>query len=315
MNRISLLVCLFLSIEVYSQDALFTQFYTSPLSINPALTGQHNGLFRLSGNYRQQYQNLGGGIKHISFAADAKVFSKVGVGLYANRATEGQFENIKIDLAGSYPFAVGANERYQVVVGVMAGLAQSGLNVGNLVFNQVENVPNSSVINPDLSLGAIFQDTWINGRLNPFAGVSLYHIIENKNKFISEASALNILQRKFVGFAGVQFNKSKYLDFVPNVSYSSQGNSEVIQAGVLSHYFFREVDASLIFGLGYRFDEAGLINLGFQVQDVTVGLSYDVNLSSLADLSAVGQDGFELSIIYLKKKRVKLKRDLICPRL
>ena len=41
-----------------AQDIHFSQYYASPLTLNPALTGKFNGHFRVSGIYRDQNFNL-----------------------------------------------------------------------------------------------------------------------------------------------------------------------------------------------------------------------------------------------------------------
>src|ERR1041385_6461227 len=38
-----------------AQDPNFSQFFVSPLTLNPALTGKFNGDFRIAGNYRDQW--------------------------------------------------------------------------------------------------------------------------------------------------------------------------------------------------------------------------------------------------------------------
>ncbi len=50
----------FLCIAVFqlnslAQDPGFSQFYASPLTLNPALTGKFDGLYRVAGNYRDQW--------------------------------------------------------------------------------------------------------------------------------------------------------------------------------------------------------------------------------------------------------------------
>ena len=40
---------------VAGQDPNFSQFFVSPLTLNPAMTGKFNGDFRIAGNYRDQW--------------------------------------------------------------------------------------------------------------------------------------------------------------------------------------------------------------------------------------------------------------------
>ena len=43
---------------VYAQDPSFSQFFASPLTLNPALTGKFNGDLRAAGNYRNQWPDV-----------------------------------------------------------------------------------------------------------------------------------------------------------------------------------------------------------------------------------------------------------------
>src|SRR5437868_6623101 len=49
-----LLVCLF-ALSSFAQDIHFSQYYASPLTLNPALTANINGMFRVAANYRNQW--------------------------------------------------------------------------------------------------------------------------------------------------------------------------------------------------------------------------------------------------------------------
>ena len=53
-------VLLFVVCAAFSdaQDVHFSQYYAAPLTLNPALTGLVNGVFRASFNYRNQWFNI-----------------------------------------------------------------------------------------------------------------------------------------------------------------------------------------------------------------------------------------------------------------
>ena len=56
------LLILFLSVAVANtataQDPNFSQFFASPLTLNPALTGKFDGVYRIAGNYRNQWPTI-----------------------------------------------------------------------------------------------------------------------------------------------------------------------------------------------------------------------------------------------------------------
>ena len=43
---------------IRAQDPNFSQFFASPLTLNPALTGKFDGSVRVAGNYRNQWPTI-----------------------------------------------------------------------------------------------------------------------------------------------------------------------------------------------------------------------------------------------------------------
>ena len=44
--------------ELQAQDPHFSQFFASPLTLKPALTGKFDGQFRLAANHRDQWASI-----------------------------------------------------------------------------------------------------------------------------------------------------------------------------------------------------------------------------------------------------------------
>ena len=58
-KRFHFFILLLLVTDVVSaQDPSFSQFFASPLTLNPALTGKFNGDLRVAGNYRNQWPTV-----------------------------------------------------------------------------------------------------------------------------------------------------------------------------------------------------------------------------------------------------------------
>ncbi len=51
----AIILLIMMSPRLYSQDPSFSQFFSSPLNINPALTGNINGDWRVISNFRDQW--------------------------------------------------------------------------------------------------------------------------------------------------------------------------------------------------------------------------------------------------------------------
>ena len=59
------------------QDPSFSQFFSSPLNINPALTGDINGKWRVISNYRSQWIGPGNPYSTGTISFDSKIFQNV----------------------------------------------------------------------------------------------------------------------------------------------------------------------------------------------------------------------------------------------
>lgn len=68
-----LLIGMILSFNGVSQDAHFSQFYASPLTLNPAIAGTYNGTFRISTIYRDQWRSaLDNPLRTFAISGDVK---------------------------------------------------------------------------------------------------------------------------------------------------------------------------------------------------------------------------------------------------
>src|SRR5512147_7357 len=63
-------ICLTLGLCAMAQDPNFSQFFASPLTLNPALTGKFDGLYRIAGNYRDQWPTFNNAFVTYTVSAD-----------------------------------------------------------------------------------------------------------------------------------------------------------------------------------------------------------------------------------------------------
>src|SRR5215213_6221041 len=86
----------FLAILASAQDPNFSQFFASPLTLNPALTGKFDGDFRLAANYRNQWPTINNAFTTYTVSADASILKnriseidQFGVGIMGFRDQSG----------------------------------------------------------------------------------------------------------------------------------------------------------------------------------------------------------------------------------
>jgi hypothetical protein len=78
MKRVKIFMCVFglIAIQSKAQDPSFSQFFSSPLKVNPALTANINADWRAIANFRNQW--IGPASPYITgtISYDAKMFQK-----------------------------------------------------------------------------------------------------------------------------------------------------------------------------------------------------------------------------------------------
>src|SRR5215831_3195459 len=116
-----LLVFMFISALVLSsqaQDPNFSQFFASPLTLNPALTGKFDGSFRVAGNYRNQWPTINNAFITYTASFDAGIlkgtipdFDQFGVGVmaFSDKSGNGVLQNNYLALSTAYHKALDEN--------------------------------------------------------------------------------------------------------------------------------------------------------------------------------------------------------------
>src|ERR1700681_4371853 len=73
---LALLPCIFLiRPAANAQDPGFSQFFASPLTLNPALTGKFDGSIRVAGNYRNQWPAINNAFVTSTISVDGNIMT------------------------------------------------------------------------------------------------------------------------------------------------------------------------------------------------------------------------------------------------
>src|SRR3984885_11164117 len=109
------------SVTGFAQDHLYSQFFNSPLYLNPALTGQFKGDLRMDLIYRNQWTAVPGTLSYVSASIDYNVprFGG-GIGLLFTRSSEGTAYLDKTNFSGLYSYSVGSDD-FVLSFGLQAG--------------------------------------------------------------------------------------------------------------------------------------------------------------------------------------------------
>lgn len=140
MNKIFIRLMIFLvlllkGLTSFSQDHLYSQFFNSPLYLNPALTGQFQGDLRMSLIYRNQWSAVPGTLSYASASIDYNIpqFGG-GIGLLVTRGSEGTAYLDKTNISALYSYSVGS-EDFVLSFGLQVGATDRSINYGKLIFD------------------------------------------------------------------------------------------------------------------------------------------------------------------------------------
>lgn len=140
---LTLILLVFGSMGIYAQDIHFSQYYASPLTLNPALTGKFNGQYRIGGIYRSQWAPAGTPLFMTpAISVDGSLFKgllkkdAVGVGLELFTDRQNKASLVQYQILGSlaYHKGIGANNGTQISLGFQGGYVLKQLNASKLTF-------------------------------------------------------------------------------------------------------------------------------------------------------------------------------------
>jgi type IX secretion system PorP/SprF family membrane protein len=145
MKKLLLTLLLFTSFVSVSlaQDPNFSQFFASPLTLNPALTGKFDGTFRLAGNYRNQWPSINNAFVTKTGSADFHLMSNnlpdidrwgFGVLFLNDKNGNGALATNQFSLSTAYHKGLDENGYHQIGVGFQGSYTDKRLNVSILDF-------------------------------------------------------------------------------------------------------------------------------------------------------------------------------------
>lgn len=321
-------ILLFTATNVDGQDVHFSQFNETPMHLNPANTGLFDGLFRVTLNYRNQWAAMGHPYTTAAAAFDlpllyAKNRAYMGIGafLYSDKAGDSKFGTFQglLSVTGIVPL----NDFNKLSVGIQGGYAQRSATVADLQWeNQYVNgaydplvVPNESNLLTsypyiDFSVGTVYQyrnkAVNIAGQdVNEFSvGFAAFHLNKPEQTFHQGGSVRMDMRFVFHGQGRFDIPSTKW-SVRPSAYYMAQGYQNEFLVGAMIRYrikngtkitnFFSE--SGIGFGVHYRWKDAIIPQLYYDLGDIFVGVSYDVNISKYLAASKY-QGGFEVTLRY-----------------
>ena len=316
-----------------SQDLHFSQFFNSPLSTNPANTGFiPDADYRIGAHYRNQFSNIMAiPYKTFSVFGDAQVMRNkiengwLGLGgmILSDVAGTGSLRSTKIYGSVAYHQMLGNSSLLSA--GFNLGWANKRIDPTVLKFpdqfdgrffdNKLPTevvLSNTSVSYFDMQAGLNYayfptEDIYIN------AGYSIHHVNKPKETFFDDNNGNGIIPMRHIGFVNAILKVNPSVIISPNIFYTNQAGASELVGGLLMNYNLGEYgDKQLIGGIYYRYKDAFIPMLGFQVHNVKFTFSYDVTASPLNNFNN-SRGASEFNVMKNGFYKENTDRQSLCP--
>ncbi|MFN8298745.1 MAG: PorP/SprF family type IX secretion system membrane protein [Chitinophagales bacterium] len=328
-----LLVVVLSVMKVNAQDIHFSQFYASPLTLNPALTGNFNGFYRIGGIYRNQYPGLTQSKPAFSTPSVAVDFSllkeklkhgALGVGLvFANDQQNGKTFNFNHVLASvAYNMSFGPKGVFQLGVGLQGGIMTTSIDQSKFQFGEGFNP--DLTYNTSYTLEAINAKPGIKGAFNAgifmksefyknmrvYAGFAFNNITRYKENFVNTPGGTTYHHPfRYTVHGGFEFDLGDKAVLIPGILFQSQAKVSETNFGLTAGiHVVRDPAkrATLFIGYWNRLNKGNytaIPKIGFSWKGFSAGFAYDAHLTQQRkDYSNIGgafPQAFEITLTYI----------------
>jgi type IX secretion system PorP/SprF family membrane protein len=319
-----------------AQDIHFSQFYLSPMNLNPALTGVMACNHRFTINYRNQYASIlkSNAYRTIAASYDSRIpvgrYDNFGWGasLWADKAGESNFSTLEARAHLAYAKRVAGYRKKStyVVVGGEGGVAQRRIDFLRLrwgtqndggVFDpnlptQEDDFLRDNFLFADFGAGLLFYSI-LNETDNFYIGGAYSHLNRADQSFTSsDDDVFEAWYSKVTAHAGAEFmfgkGVQKRIGIVPGIVAFFQGPSMQINGGTSVKFLMghsSQNHQAFLLGAWLRMSnaysglrpDALILSARFDYNEFTLGLSYDATVSKLR--AANNMNGaYELALMY-----------------
>ena len=331
-------------LRLCSQDGIYSQLSSSPVYVNPALTGIFDGQYRLGGAYRNQWFKVapGSSFSDINLFFDTKFNisgdNYFGLGIDISNSNSGlakistatgglslsYMQRLSYDkFTSTSRFLVfGAQALYGIIYSDISGYSFGNqFDKQNLVFDpnidSGENILSSASL-MDLGAGILYFSSNNSGSF--YIGLSMFHINKPIYSLISGSS--DKLNSRFTFLIGGEKKINKDLSLLPALTINYQNHFKRIMAGSNIRILYSNSSENYLrfgawttilnYGSGIEFADF-ILNTTLNFTSLEIGFSYDINIGKNS-IVAGGNGAFELNFKYIFGNTPK-KYKIICPRL
>jgi len=330
-----LLLTVYATVSV-AQDIHFSQFYADGFRLQPAMTGNFAGDYRVGMNAKSQWETVAAPYRTISAFADFGLLKRqqrksgadwLGLGLNVLHDYAGDGNLSMTEVRGSAAFHQSFTPQFYVSLGAAAAYTQRSVDYEKLLFGSQwnENGFDNSLISQedfsgdkagyfDLSAGGMFSYRFEN-RFNVHGGFSALHV--NRPRFSFFGSEEERLGVRYVANVGGSV-RVKQFSIEPALYVSRQKQaSELVLGSNLAWVWndgnrYKEA-TKLYVGTWYRYADALVLLGGVAFRNYRFLVSYDVNVSAL-QVASQKRGGLEVSVVHVGGLGKEVAVEVYCPR-
>jgi type IX secretion system PorP/SprF family membrane protein len=323
-----------------AQDIHYTQFYNTPLTTNPALTGVVPGTYRVGVIYRNQwFSGVNNGFFNspyqtpsISFDMPINLANKdaIGVGgfILYDAAGASSFGTFSAQVSGSYIKRLGAN--HQLSAGIQVGFTMTSFKNPQFASQYQGNEFNGNILSgvnlqpnvkyANFNAGLLYYGK-LTSKISLYLGGTIFNTTVPKYNLTSDQSKKTLYLRGNIS-GGMDFTLGRRFHLLPSVLWMRQTTNTQLNTGLGFGYDIN-MKTNLTIGVfnrandiitRYHQAESAIVYAAFQVKGFKLGASYDFTVSKFKEAGA-GTGGLEISLIYIgMPKSVSLKEMMFCPR-
>lgn len=321
------ILSLFFARLLNAQDPSFSQFFSSPLNINPALTANINADWRLISNFRDQWIGPASPYVTGTVSYDSKIFQNkvpnvetqgntMGIGgmLMFDRAMSGVVKSTYASLNLSYNIKLSETDYYKERLGIGFG----GIyGTRNMDFSRVDfeeqftgygfnrNLPTGesalSNMKPYVSASAGLTYSASTEKTNFDVGVAAFHLNSPRQTFLKDEK--EFLPIRKVAHANFETFVNERAVLISNAIYQYQKGANYFSVGgAMGYYMGNNLESMVTAGLWYWSQNAVIPYVSLTHKDFQFGVSYDITTSKLNQASRK-PSSWEVSVILRGTKK------------
>ena len=318
--------------ELVGQDLHYSQFYNSPQTSNPALTGIFNGDVRYMANMRDQWRWVP--VPWFTFGAayDRKIYPKKsdkyffagGVNLYHDRQGDSKLNLTTLNVSGSYSRIL--NEQNILTGGITLGFSSRGFSENDLTWDKQWD---GDTFDPNLGSQEQFDANRINfietaiglnyryqrsKRTKIDIGVGTFHLVQPSAGYYNDEDQKLPININLTAIGS--FYLMDILDIQLHGIHQLQGEyRETIVGGLAKLYVSskRGKETQVHLGMGYRTSGSLIPTVALEYQQYYLGANFDIDGTDFNDIENSKKGAFEVHFRYTITHVKPLRLFKVCP--